>query len=273
MAEAAENYVELKDMFKDSDVQLKDDVWNNQLANYYGSDPSSILEKIKEDLAATGKEGLHWLIDKNSTPYPHYYFSQVVPKMTGVSTCFMAAQSLNSNYGVYLCDPSYQKNPKAEKDGEFKAEFTNWGGFAPCQWKAQVKKIDEETLEETLVMEDQNDNMLFYMMWVYEKSKPDTLDKLKKLKFSLAGNQYKVIKIDTTGKSDCLVSAQGNGECLCAVKTKEGILVVNWADTQYKGAGRRKWGSLKGKNGQFYMLVKALFEEFELLTIDGDGYY
>jgi len=258
-------------MVKDT-IELEAPIWTDQLTDYYGNTPDAILGKIREDLEATGKEGMHWLIDKNSTPYPHYFFSQVVPQMTGVSTCFMAAQSLNSNYGVYLCDVNYQKNPRATKEGDWKAEFTNWQGFAPCQWKAEVNKIDEETLEESKVMENQNDNMLFWTMWQYEKTKPETLDNLKKLKFSLAGNQYKVIKVDTTGKSDCLVSAQGNNECVCAIKTKEGILVVNWADLQYKGDGRRKWGSLKGKNGQFLQFVTDLFKEYELLTIDGDGY-
>jgi len=272
MAEAAENYVELKDMFKDSDVELPGDMWTEQCANYYGNSPGNILEKIQGDLAAKGQAGLHYLIDKSKTPYEHYYFSGVVPKMTGVSLCFMAAQSLNSDYGCYLFDTTYKKNPKSEKDGEFKAEFTSWFGFAPCQWKAEMTKIDEETLEESKVMEDQNDNMLFWHMWQYQKAKPETLTTLKKMKFSLAGNQYKVIKVDTTGASDCIVSAQGNGECLCAAKTKEGILVMNWASSQYKGEGRRKWGSLKGKNVQFYQAVKELFQEYELLTIDGDGY-
>jgi len=272
MADAADQeveYEELKNMFKECDVELSEDVWNAQLANYYGNSPGDILTKISGDLTDAGQSGLGWLIDANKTPYPHYYFSQVVPQVTGVSLMFMGA---NSNYGVYLYDKQYKMNPKSMEGGEWKAKFQAWSGFCPQTWTAQVTKINEETLDETKTMEAQNDNMLFWSMFNYAKAKPDTLNALKKLKFSLAGNQYKVIKVDTTGDADCMVAAEGNGECLCACRTKEGILVVNWASNTYKGEGRRKWGSLKGKNSHFFSMVKDLFQEHELLTIDGDGY-
>jgi len=274
MADAADEefkHVELKAMTKE-DVELPESIWNAQLANYYGNNPSDILTKIKEDLEAKGQAGLGWLINQQSTPYEHYFFSSVISRMTGVSLCFMAQQSLESNYGIYMFDSStYKLNPKAAPDGEWKAQIA-LGGFTAHQWKCEKRVINEETLEETMQMTDQNDNMLFYVMHQYQKANADSLNALKKLKFSFAGNQYKVIKVDTTGDSDCVVSAEGNGECLCACKTKEGILVVNWASTKYAGAGRRKWGSLKGKNVQFYQFIKDLHEEFELITIAGDGY-
>jgi len=214
---------------------------------------------------------LAWLIDRNSTPYPHYFFSTVVPAMTGVSLCFMSEPCITSNYGVYLYDTNYKLNPKAMKDGEWKAEIGNFTGFHPHQWKCMERKINEETLEESMELTPMNDNMLFYVMHQYQKDNAESLRKLKTLKFSLAGNRYKVIKVDTSGAADCAITAEGNGECLCAVRTKDGILVANWADTTYKGEGRRKWGSLKGKNQQFFTFITDL-AEIELLTIDGDGY-
>jgi len=264
---------ELKEMTKDDDKEIPESVWGAQAAQYYGTTPGQILTKIQEDLQLQGKNSLGWLIDGNQTPWQHYFFSTVVPRMTGVSLCFMAEQSLQSNYGIYLWDTNYKLNPKAVKGGEWKAEgLDNFQGFTGHQWKCEEKKFNEETLEESMELTDQNDNMLFYVMHQYHKDKEDSLSKLKKLKFSLAGNRYKVIKVDTSGVADCLVTAEGNGECLCAVRTKDGILVANWADTTYKGEGRRKWGSLKGKNSQFLGMVIDLAQEYELLTIDGDGF-
>jgi len=269
MAEAAKiEYVELKEMTKD-DVELPLTVWGAEAAQYYGNTPAAILSKIQEDVGQSGALG--WLIDRNKTPWQHHFFANVIPMMTGVSLCFMSTACLNSNYGIYMFDTNYKLNPKAAPDGEWKAQI-QLGGFCAHQWKCEKTVVNEETLEETQQMTDMNDNMLFYVMHQYKKANADSLNALKKLKFSLAGNQYKVIKVDTTGDSDCLVSAEGNGECLCAVKTAEGILVANWASTKYAGEGRRKWGSLKGKNNQFYQFCKDLHEEFEMITIAGDGY-
>jgi hypothetical protein len=273
MAEAAEiEQWDLKDMTKDDDKELPESIWSNQLAAYYGNTPGAILTKFQED-AKENQNSLAWLIDVKTSPYQHYFFSTVVPAMTGVSLCFMAEPSLQSNYGIYLHDASYKLNPKAAQDGEWKAKgLEKFYGFKSHQWQCEKTVINEETLEETPTMTVMNENLLFWTMHQYHKDKPDTLTALKKLKFPLAGNQYKVVKVDTSGAADCAVSAAGNGECLCAVRTKDGILVANWADNTYKGAGRRKWGSLKGKNSQFFMMIMDLAQEFELLTIDGDGY-
>jgi len=255
----------------DDDKELPETVWGAQAANYYSKNPGKILGKIQEDM---GGYGLAYLIDRNKTYWQHHFFSVVVPAMTGVSLCFMAEASLgvNGNYGIYLWDTNYKLNPKAVKDGEWKAQITNFGGFTSHQWKCMDRKINEETLEESLELTDMNDNMLFYVMHQYHKDNAESLRKLKTLKFSLAGNRYKVVKVDTSGVADCAVTAEGNGECLCAVRTKDGILVANWAAATYKGEGRRKWGSLKGKNPQFFSMIKDLAEEFDLLTIDGDGF-
>merc|ERR1719166_600657 len=128
---------------------------------------------------------LAWLIDRSKTGWQHYYFSTVVPAMTGVSLCFMANPTFNSNYGVYLWDTTYKMNPKAVENGEWKAESKDkkFTGFCPHQWKCEEKKIDEETLEESMVTTDMNDNMLFYVMHQYKKGDEDSLNKLKKLKF------------------------------------------------------------------------------------------
>jgi len=255
----------------DDDKELPETVWGAQAANYYSKNCGQILAKFREDLGDE-KNSLAWLIDRNATPWQHHFFSVVVPAMTGVSLCFMAEASLKSNYGIYLWDANYKLNPKAAKDGEWKAEIANFAGFTCHQWKCMDRKINEETLEESMELTGMNDNMLFYVMHQYHKDNAESLRKLKTLKFSLAGNRYKVIKVDTSGVADCAITAEGNGECLCAVRTKDGILVANWAAATYKGEGRRKWGSLKGKNPQFFSMVKDLAEEIELLTIDGDGF-
>jgi len=273
MAEAAEiKYVDLKEMTKD-EVEIPESVWNAQLAAYYGNTPGDILSKIQSDLAnSNGATGLGWLVNVKTTPYPHYFFSTVVPRMTGVSLAFCPQASMDAQtYAVWIHDAAYKLNPKAAAGGEWKASgLENFNGFIQHQWKCEKTVIDEATLEETTAMTDMNDNMLFWAMHMYHKTKPETLTALKKLKFSFAGNQYKVIKVDTMGDSDSIVSAQGNGECLCACRTATGILVANWADLSYPGEGRRKWGSLKGKNIQFFQMVKDLSNEFELLAMAGD---
>merc|ERR1719461_91652 len=268
MAEAAAKfkYIDLKEMTKD-EKEIPESVWNAQLAEYYGNTGGDILGKIQSDLAVNDNSGLGWLVNVKTTPYPHYFFSTVVPMMTGVSLAFMPQASMN-NYGIWIHDANYKINPKAAAGGEWKAEIEEgFKGFTIHKWKCEKTIVDEETLEEKTEMTQMNDNMLFWAMAQYHKTKPDTLTALKKLKFSFAANQYKVVKVDTMGDSDCIISATGNGEVLCACKSSTGILVANWADLAYKGEGRRKWGSLKGKNVQFYQFCKDLTNEFELLTL------
>jgi len=269
MAEAAQEYCELKELFKETDneIKLPLHLWGEQGANYYSNEPVAILEKMAED--KHDDQGLNYFINILQTPWQWNYFGTVVPAMSGVSLCFFAAQSLNADYKSYLYDKTYVKNPKAEAGQAWDAKFTAFDGFCPAVWSAKVPVTDPNTLETTLQEQAMNDNILAYNMWQYDGTKPKEME-LKRLKFSFAGNQgYKVVQIFTTGKS-VFLAAQANSEVICALKTKEGILLANWADTKYEG-NRRKWGSLKGKLSQFEDMFKALAEN-TFLTIDGDGF-
>jgi len=273
MAEAEKEYVTLSKFFQDDELELKPNDWPNAngYADKWGNNPSGILAKLEEEKQEA--ENMQWWVSPNNTPAQWWFFSAMIPKYTGVSTCFLSFYS-NPNMDITLFDKDYVMNPKAapsDAEDAWNASFTNGAfvGFKPQPWKCTVVVTNEDLSEEKKV-EDQNDNLLFWNMTQFDGSDAK-LREIQKMKFSFAGNKgYKIVQIKKSGKSDMALAAIANGECFACVKTVQGIFAMNWADSTYKG-NREKYASLNKGWSEFLKII-ALMSEWGFITIDGDGY-
>jgi len=274
MAEAEKKYVTLSAFIQDEDIELAEKDWpkNGGYGDVYGNNPKGVLDKLED--TKQENETLQWWVSGANTPVQWWFFSAMIPKYTGVSTCFLSFYN-NPNMDITLFDKDYVMNPKAmpsevpNPDG-WNAKFTNaFAGFKPQPWKCTVE-ITNEDLTTTKKEVDQNDNLLFWYMTQFDGSDAK-LREISKLKFSFAGNKgYKIVQAKKSGKNDMVIGAIANSECFACIKTVQGIFAMNWADQSYKG-DRHKYASFNKGWSEFLKVVGEL-NTLTMITIDGDGY-
>lgn len=270
-ADAEHEYVTLSKFFQDEDLELKATDWPAQggYGDVYGNNPNTIIQKFEENKQEA--ETLQWWVSPQ-TPAQWWFFSSMIPKYTGVSTCFLSFYN-NANYDITLFDKDYKMNPKAapsDAEDAWNAKFTNaFAGFKPQPWECTVE-VTNEDLTTTKKQEAQNDNLLFWHMSQFDGSDAK-LREIGKMKFSFAGNKgYKIVQSKKSGKNDMALAAIANGECFACVKTVQGIFAMNWAALDYKG-DRKKYASLNKGWSEFLKIVGEM-NQYGFITIDGDGY-
>lgn len=272
MAEAEnqeKKWVSLGDFVSDEkSPDLAPNDWPNvpAYAGTYGNNARKILEEFQD--TSMGE-----IVNYNARAVENWFFSTVIPRYTGVSLCYCHSQN-NDNMQVWLWDKEYKVNPNSAPGGDWKSSFPEhvggYAGFKPHQWSCEVT-VTNEDLTESKKVEAQNDNSLFWEMKCFDGTAA-SLRKLKTLKFSFAGNRYKVVNSAKSGGTDCALVATGSGEALAAVKTKEGFLAMNWAiKDKYKGEGRKADVSLNKGYSAFLKFVMEL-NSLGIITVDGDGY-
>jgi len=273
MAEAEKKYVTLKKFFQDEDLELNTTDWPDSggYGDAWGQNPNGILVQFDEK-KVEGTTLQHWVT--SNTPAQWWFFSCMIPKYTGVSTCFLSFYN-NPNMDITLFDRDYVMNPKAMAGGDWNAKFSNPPanppvlGFRPQPWSCTVT-VTNEDLSESTKEETQNDNLLFWQMSQFDGSDAK-LRAIQKMKFSFAGNKgYKIVQAKKSGKNDMALAAIANGECFACVKTVEGIFAMNWADQNYKG-DRNKYASLNKGWSEFLQVIGEM-SQYGFITIDGDGY-
>jgi len=249
MADAAKKLIPIRKIFDDEEYNLQAE--NN---GYYCQQLQ--CENLSGAWETLGGYKMAALANGAQTLTAGFWFlAQIVPKATGYSF-FMLPADHYKDYQIPLYDNKYPQNPKGADWG---TQVDNFEGFKAHAWKCNKTVTNPDTLEQSLVMSQCNDNTIIYDLITYKKdTDPKTKNSLKTKKFDFACNQYKASRAEFAG-DQMYVVAQGNNESMVLFKTPDGILAFNWASKEYKG-NRANVGSMSNGLSDCIGFVNELIE-------------
>jgi len=245
---------------------------NNLYANWMGTNLSGAFDKIAE-----------WKLDNiiyGSTQHPnhsqnytvpHSFLCYALPELTGVSFSYISANNYG-DYMSYIFDPNYPRNPNTVAQEDVKENpNTPFCGLKAMAWSCKKAVLNPETLEEEKKDTAINENNILYAVISYktkanlalfEKPMPHAPDAPPlKTKFDFAMNMdYSTKALDGNDYGEMYLCAEKNNEIIFFCKVQEGIIILNWATTEYKG-DRKKVGSLRGKMAEAQDFINQLAEK------------
>jgi len=245
---------------------------NNSYQAWMGTNPSGAFDKIAEwklDAIMCGHQqnpnfNQNWQI-------PHNFLCYALPELTGVSFSYISAANYG-DYMSYIYDPQYPQNPTTMKMDNVAANpNTPFAGLKAIAWSVDKEVTDPETLEKVKKPTQINENNILYAvisyktkadMALFEKPLPNQPNSPPlKSRFDFAMNMdYSTKAIAGNDSGEMFLCAQAANEVIFIVKVQEGIIILNWATTEYKGS-RKPVGSLRGYMSQAQDFIGALVEK------------
>lgn len=249
---------------------------NSSYVAWMGTNPAGAWDKIAEwklDSIMCGHQqnpnyNANWQI-------PHNFLCYAMPALTGISFAYISSQNYG-DYMSYIYDPQYVMNPATSKAANVKINpQTPFSGFKAIAWSCDKEVINPETLEKVPTPTNINENSILYAIISY-KTKAD-MDKFEKplptspdvpalkSRFDFAMNMdYSTKALAGNDSGEMYLCAQAANEVIFFCKVQEGIIILNWPTSEYKGT-RTPVGSLKGKMTQAQDFINHLAEK-EIVT-------
>jgi len=239
---------------------------------WMGTNPSGAFDKIAE-----------WKLDSIMCGHPQHpnynanwgipyqFMCYALPELTGVSFSYISKLNFG-DYMSYIYDPQYPQNPTTMKmDNVACNPNTPFAGLKAIAWTVDKEVTDPNTLEKVKQSASINENNILYAvisyktkadMALFEKPLPNQPNAPPlKSRFDFAMNMdYSTKAIAGNDSEEMYLCAQAANEVIFIVKVQEGIIILNWATTEYKGS-RKPVGSLRGYMSQAQDFINALCEK------------